>query len=110
MEIGLDKTYSYQNIWKIAFPIIIGSAAQDLLLLADTAFLGHLGSVPLGAAAIGGLFYLTLVMAAWGFGIGIQILVARRYGEGQIHEIEQIIKHSFVILLGFAIIFLIRKK
>ncbi len=107
MNLKNDKNYTYRNIWKIALPIIIGSAAQDLLLLADTAFIGRLGPVPLGAVAIGGLFYLAFVMAGWGFGIGIQVIIARRFGEGKTRQIERILQHSFLIMFLFAMLFLL---
>jgi putative MATE family efflux protein len=98
----LEDRYSYKGIWRMAYPVIIGSAAQDLLLLADTAFLGHLGIVPLGAAAIGGLFYLAIVMAIWGFGTGIQVIIARRYGEGDHFAVQQTFYHALVALIGAA--------
>jgi putative MATE family efflux protein len=101
-----DKNYTYRNIWKIALPIIIGSAAQDLLLLADTAFIGRLGPVPLGAVAIGGLFYLAFVMAGWGFGIGIQVIIARVLARKN-PAIERILQHSFLIMFLFAMLFLL---
>jgi putative MATE family efflux protein len=105
-----ETRYSYKNIWKIAFPVIVGSAAQELLLLADTAFLGHLGQIPLGAAAIGGLFYLAIVMAVWGFGVGIQVIVARKYGQDDYKAILQTISNSFVILICLALLFFLLSR
>lgn len=102
--------YSIKNIWHIAFPIILGSLAQDIITVVDTAFVGRLGEIQLGAAAIGGMFYLTLVMLGWGFGLGVQIMVARRYGQGKLPEINAILNHAFVFLMVFAVsIFIIVK-
>ncbi len=98
----MGDTYSYKNIWRIAFPIIIGNLAQDLLTVVDTAFVGQLGEVPLAAAAIGGIFYLALVMLGWGFALGVQILIARRLGEGNLNDIRKIVNHSFMVLLFLA--------
>lgn len=95
--------YSLKNIWHIAFPIILGSLAQDIITVVDTAFVGRLGEVQLGAAAIGGMFYLTLVMLGWGFGLGVQIMVARRYGQNKLTEINAILNHAFVFLMVFAV-------
>ena len=86
---------SYREIWLIAYPIIIGSIAQNLINITDTAFLGRVGQVALGAGAIGGLFYLVAVMLAWGVGIGSQIIIARRNGERSFSEIGRTFQHGF---------------
>ena len=72
---------TYKHIWKISGPIILGLVAQNLLNVIDTIFLGRVGEVALGAGAIGGLFYLAVVMLGIGFGTGTQILIGRRNGE-----------------------------
>lgn len=100
----IESKYSYKNIWKIAYPIILGSLAQDLITIIDTIFIGRLGEVALGAAAIGGILYLAIVMIGWGFGVGIQIIIARRYGEGKIADINKTLFHAFFTLLFLALL------
>jgi putative MATE family efflux protein len=99
----LKTTITYREIWLIAYPIIIGSIAQNLLNITDTAFLGRVGQVALGAGAIGGIFYLVSVMLAWGFGIGSQIVIARRNGEGSFAEIGRTFQHGFYFQLPLAL-------
>ncbi len=94
----------YSEIWKIAYPIILGSIAQNLLNVTDTAFLGRVGEVELGAAAIGGIYYFVIIMLGWGFGVGTQIIVARRNGEGNLSEIGRTIDHGLYFLLPLALI------
>lgn len=95
---------TYGRIWNIAWPIILGSVAQNLINVTDTAFLGRVGEIALGAGAIGGIYYFTAVMLAWGFGIGLQIIVARRYGEGNFTEIGKTVEHGLYFLLPLAVI------
>ena len=90
---------TYREIWLIAYPIIIGSVAQNLLNITDTAFLGRVGPIALGAGAIGGVFYLVSAMLAWGFGIGTQIIIARRRGEQAWFEIGRTFQHGFYFQL-----------
>ena len=71
-----------KEIWSIAMPIMLGNLAQTIINFTDTAFLGRLGVVALGASMLAGLFYYVFTTIAMGFAIGIQIIVARRYGEG----------------------------
>ena len=42
----------YSRIWQIAYPIILGSIAQNLINITDTAFLGRVGEIALGAGAL----------------------------------------------------------
>ena len=77
---------------------MISLVAQNFVSVTDTAFLGHVGAVELGAAAIGGLFYITLFMVAYGFTTGVQILIARRHGETEYAAIGAIFDNGFYFL------------
>ena len=89
-------------IWTIALPIIFGNLAQTLIALTDTAFLGRVSAVALGASMMAGIYYYIYSTLAWGFAIGIQIIVARRLGEGRLDRIGVIFEHGlfFVLLLS----------
>ncbi|MEE4196736.1 MAG: MATE family efflux transporter [Bacteroidales bacterium] len=100
----MKTSVKYKEIWKIAYPIILGSIVQNIISVTDTAFLGRVGEVELGAAAIGGVFYLTLIMLGFGFSIGSQIIVARRFGENNNKQIGLIIEHSHYFLIVLAIL------
>ncbi|MEZ5198168.1 MAG: MATE family efflux transporter [Bacteroidales bacterium] len=97
-------TVKYSEIWKIAYPIILGSIAQNLLNVTDTAFLGRVGEIELGASAVGGIYYIVIIMLGWGFGIGSQIIVARRNGEADYPAIGRTIDHGFFFLLPLAVL------
>jgi putative MATE family efflux protein len=99
----LKTSVTYREIWLIAYPIILGSVAQNVLNITDTAFLGRVSQVALGAGAIGGIFYLIAAMLAWGFGIGTQIIIARRNGEGTFAEIGRTFQHGFYFQLPLAL-------
>ncbi len=97
-------TITYSRIWHVAYPIILGSVAQNLIVFTDTAFLGRVGEIALGASAIGGLFYLAVIMLGLGFGTGAQIIIARRLGENKLKEIGEVVVHSIVFLSLLAIV------
>lgn len=92
------ETTSIKRIWEIAWPIMISLFAQNIVGVTDTAFLGRVGEVELGASALGGLFYIILFMVGFGFTTGVQILIARRYGEKNYTEIGRIFDNSFYFL------------
>lgn len=93
---------SNKTIWYIALPIVFGNLAQTLISLTDTAFLGRVSPVALGASMMAGIYYYVYSTLAWGFAIGIQIIVARRLGEGRLERIGVVFEHGllFVLLLS----------
>ena len=99
-----------REIWRIAYPIMLGNLAQTIITFTDTAFLGHLGTNELSASMMAGLYYFVFTTLAMGFAIGIQIFIARRYGEGDYKRIGVVFQHGahFVLALGvllFCILF-----
>ncbi|MBI9053472.1 MAG: MATE family efflux transporter [Bacteroidales bacterium] len=106
----MKTSIKYTEIWKIAYPIILGSVVQNIISVTDTAFLGRVGELELGAAAIGGVFYLALIMLGFGFSIGSQIIVARRFGENKQKEIGKIIEHSHYFLIVLAVLLIISMR
>lgn len=77
--------------------------AQNVVNVTDTAFLGRVGEVELGASAIGGLFYISIFMLGFGFGSGAQILMARRNGEKNFADIGRIFNNSLYFLAALAL-------
>lgn len=96
--------YSYSHIWKVAWPILISLIMEQLLGMTDTAFLGRVGEVELGASAIAGVYYMAIFVTGLGFGIGSQIIIARRNGEGNWKETGNIFWHGVCFLIGFAVL------
>ena len=101
-----NKTYSYKEIWLIAYPILISLIMEQMIGITDTAFLGRVGEVELGASAIAGVYYLAIFMIGFGFTVGSQILIARRNGEGNYRTIGNIFYQGiYFLMLVSAVIF-----
>ncbi|MEZ5044369.1 MAG: MATE family efflux transporter [Saprospiraceae bacterium] len=78
---------SYRQIISISAPIMLGSAAQNVVALSDSVFLYHLSEVDFAAIGFVGVFYLVVAAIGFGFSKGGQIMIARRMGEGQKGEV-----------------------
>ena len=92
-------SYNYSKIWKISYPILLTLLVQNLVQVTDTAFLGRVGEVELGASALAGIYYVVVFMLAFGFSTGAQILIGRRNGEKNYHQIGEILVNGIVFLL-----------
>lgn len=87
--------------------LFFGLLAQNVINVTDTAFLGRVGEVALGAAAMGGLLYICVYTIAFGFSVGSQILIARRNGEGNYRAVGPIMWQGTAFSFGMAVCLLI---
>ncbi len=78
--------------------------AQNIIQVVDTAFLGRVGEVELGASALAGVIYIALYTLGFGFSMGAQILIGRRNGEKNYDKIGDIVIQGAVFLLIPAIL------
>lgn len=78
---------SYRQILSISTPIMLGSAAQNVIALSDSVFLYHKSELDFAAIGFVGVFYLVIAAIGYGFSRGGQIMIARRMGEGRVSEV-----------------------
>ena len=78
--------------------------------MTDTAFLGRVGEVALGASAIAGIFYIVLFTLAFGFSTGSQIVIGRRNGAQNYRQIGEIVVYGalFLLLLALGLFLFVR--
>ena len=100
----MKTSITNREIWRIAYPIMLGNLAQTIITFTDTAFLGHLGTNELSASMMAGLYYYVFTTLAMGFAVGIQIFIARRYGEGDFKKIGVVFQHGALFVLGLGIL------
>ncbi len=100
-------TVSRRQIWVIAYPIMLSLLMEYIVGLTDAAFLGRVGEVELGAVGLAAIFYMTLFMVGMGFSVGLQIIMARRNGEGNHAQIGPVMQQGvlFLILLAAVLFF-----
>ena len=91
---------SYWSIFRISFPLMLGSAAQNIMAMIDSAFLYHLSEVDFAAIGFVGIFYLMITAIGYGFSKGGQIVIAHYYGAEQ----PEMIGKSFRAMLTFELI------
>ncbi|MDR1918458.1 MAG: MATE family efflux transporter [Tannerellaceae bacterium] len=102
--------YTHKHIWKVSYPIFLSLLAQNIINVTDTAFLGRMGELELGASALGGLVYICIFTIAFGFSTGSQILIARRNGEQSYQQVGAVMMQGifFLFAMAVALFFLIR--
>ena len=96
--------YTNKQIWSVSCPILLSLLAQNVINVTDTAFLGHVSEVALGASAMGGLFYICVFTIAFGFSTGSQIVIARRNGEGRYTDVGPVMIQGVMFLFVMALL------
>lgn len=91
--------YSYKNIWRISFPIIISMLLQQLIGITDVIYLGRVSTVALGASGLGSTYFFAFFMLISGFSFGAQIIISRRNGEKNYHEIAPVLYQGTLFLV-----------
>lgn len=94
--------YTNKQIWNVSYPIFLSLLAQNIINVTDTAFLGRVGEVELGASAMGGLYYICVFTIAFGFSTGSQIVMARRNGERRYKDVGPVMIQGVFFLLSLA--------
>lgn len=103
-----DKSLKNENVAvaliKFCTPLILSGILQQLYNWADAFIVGNVnGETALAAiGAVGSIssFYIMLIT---GFTTGLSILIAQKYGSGQLEEISKILS-TFFVVLGIAVL------
>ncbi len=101
---------TYKQILTISLPLILGNTAWTSNGVFDTIFVGHLGKIELDAIGFASIFYSVLFMMGFSFTRGTQMLIARRMGELNKHEVGNIVDTTIVAMLSVAILFFVLLK
>jgi putative MATE family efflux protein len=89
---------------------MLGSAAQNIIALMDSVFLFYLSEDDFAAIGFVGVFYLMVAAIGYGFSRGGQILIARKLGERNLHEIGKAFRAMFVFELVLALLLFLFMK
>ena len=102
--------YSYRKISAVAIPILLSMLMEHIIGMTDTAFLGRVSEIALGASALGTVCFLAFFVLGTGFSFGAQILIARRNGEKNFKKIGQICYAGgfFLIIMSLILLGIIR--
>lgn len=100
----MSLSTSYKQILNISIPIMLGSAAQNIIVLCDNVFLYHQSKTDFAAVGIVGVFYLIIASIGYGFSRGGQVMIARRHGERNYKGLGSAFNSLFLLEIVLALI------
>ena len=93
-----------RQIFRIAVPALFALVSEPLMVLADTAIVGHLGTTPLAGLAIAATVLNTIVGLCIFLAYGSTAAVARRHGAGAEEEAHTIAVSGLWLALGLGVV------
>lgn len=99
----MRSSTSYGKILSISAPIMLGSAAQNVIALTDSVFLYHVSEEDFASIGFASVFYLIVAAIGFGFSRGGQIMIARRIGEGNPMEVGRTFYAMLYFELGLSV-------
>lgn len=99
-----NLTYSYQDIFKIAMPLMVSNFFFTLIAVTDIAFMSKIGVTEQAAIGYISLLYLFFFMAGFSYTRGAQILIAQKDGQNKHKAIGLILDNMLVVLMGVALL------
>ena len=90
-------------ILKTAAPILFGLLLEQLIGMTDAIFLGRVGEIELGAAAIGSVVFFFFIAQGLGYSIGAQSLMARANGSRDFETFGTIFRQAGLFMLGLGL-------
>jgi MATE family multidrug resistance protein len=100
----MRSSTSYGRILSISAPIMLGSAAQNVIALTDSVFLYHVSEEDFASIGFASVFYLIVAAIGFGFSRGGQIMIARRIGEKNNMEVGRTFYAMLYYELALAVI------
>ncbi|PCJ45137.1 MAG: MATE family efflux transporter [Gammaproteobacteria bacterium] len=103
MKRFIPESHRSRQVISISIPIIGAMISQNILNLVDAAMVGHLGSATMAAVGISSFLNFLAVALFMGLATGVQVIVARRLGEGRESEAAVPLNGSLLLNLIFAV-------
>jgi len=90
------------SIWALSLPILFAEVGENLIFVTDTAFLGRIGTIELAAIAVADTAIELLAVPALGLVEAMQIVIARRVGEGRDDAVGRTFNRALLLVVVLA--------
>jgi putative MATE family efflux protein len=99
-----------RHIWAVSLPVIFAGLSETIVEVTDIVFLGRYGTTELAAIGLADAIYSICLFLTLGLVDGIQIVIARRAGQGRTREIGSVFNQGLYLLILVAAVFVVLLK
>lgn len=87
------------TLFRMAFPMLVGTVAMNTYNLIDTWFVAQLGTIPLAAMGFTFPVVMLLTFIAGGIGAGVTSLTSHALGRGDLKTASRIVTHGLLLTM-----------
>ena len=91
------------TLFRMAYPMLVGTLAMNTYNLADTYFVSQLGTLPLAAMGFTFPVVMFLTFIAGGIGTGVTTLTSHALGKLDRQSASRIVTHGVVLIAGLSV-------
>ncbi len=106
LEMFTDRDF-YQQMLKLALPIIIQNFISSFLNMLDTVMVGRLGETEIAAVGIANQYFFFFNMFMFGLCAGCGVFISQFWGKGDLPNIKRILGIGLGSSIAFALGFMI---
>jgi Na+-driven multidrug efflux pump len=99
-----------RHIWAVSLPVIFAGLSETIVEVTDILFLGRYGTTELAAVGLADAIYSVCLFLTLGLVDGIQIIIARRAGQGRAQEIGAVFNQGVYLLVAVSVLFILLLK
>ena len=92
------------NLWRLAWPVVIGQLATVGMSVADVAMTGHLSADDLAAVSLGSSIWTIVIVTVMGIMMAINAVVAHEVGAGTQSRIPHAVRQSLWKAVGIGLV------
>ena len=98
------RDISLRRVLVLAWPILVSMLSYTIMSLADALYVGQLGTEPLAAVGLAGIFSFVLVSFGLGMSGGIKVLISHAYGADDEDESKRLAWQGIWLSLGLSLV------
>jgi putative MATE family efflux protein len=91
-------------VWALSLPLIFAEVSETLIHVIGTVFLTRVGVVEVGAVALADTVFELFAVLTFGLVDGLQILIARRIGQGRDRSVGETFNQGLGLLITISIL------
>ena len=99
----MDGRSLARRVWAVSLPLLFVEVSETIVHVIDTLFLARVGTTELAAVAVGDTILEIWLVLAIGLTEGMQIVIARRAGQGKREAVGETFAHGVVLVTVVAV-------
>jgi MATE family multidrug resistance protein len=84
---------------RLAWPVVLAELGWVSMGVVDSIVVGHVGPAAMGAVSVGGVLFYTIAIAGTGLLLGLDTLVSRSFGAGDIADCHHSLVSSLYLIV-----------